>query len=259
MKQSLASIHPDAKIADNVQISPFVTIEGDVEIGSGCWIGPNVTIMDGARIGNDVKIYPGAVISAPPQDLKYKGEKTLTLIGEGTTIRECATVNRGTSDRYKTEVGKHCLLMAYSHVAHDCIVGNHVILANLATLAGHITVHDWAILEGMVAVQQFITIAEHSFVGGGSLVRKDVPPYVKCAKEPLSFAGVNVIGLRRRGYTEQAIRQIEDIYRIIYVRGYNMSKAIEMVLTEVDASEERDRIVGFIKDSNYGVIKGMIE
>jgi UDP-N-acetylglucosamine acyltransferase len=259
MKQPLASIHPDAKIADNVHISPFVTIEGDVEIAEGCWIGPNVTIMDGARIGKNVKIYPGAVISAPPQDLKYKGEKTLAIIGEGTTIRECATVNRGTNDRFKTEVGKHCLLMAYSHVAHDCIVGNHVILANLATLAGHITVHDWAILEGMVAVQQFITVAEHAFIGGGSLVRKDVPPFVKCAKEPLSFAGVNVIGLRRRGFTEHAIRQIEDIYRIIYVRGYNMSKAVEMVETEVDPSPERDRILDFIKTSTFGVIKGMIE
>jgi UDP-N-acetylglucosamine acyltransferase len=259
MTQPLASIHPDAKIAENVHISPFVTIEGDVEIAEGCWIGPNVTIMDGARIGKNVKIYPGAVISAPPQDLKYKGEKTLAIIGEGTTIRECATVNRGTNDRFKTEVGKHCLLMAYSHVAHDCVVGNHVILANLATLAGHITVHDWAILEGMVAVQQFITVAEHAFIGGGSLVRKDVPPFVKCAKEPLSFAGVNVIGLRRRGFTEYAIRQIEDIYRIVYVRGYNMSKAVEMVEAEVDPSPERDRILEFIKTSNFGVIKGMIE
>jgi len=259
MTQPLASIHPDAKIAASVTISPFCTIEGDVEIGEGTWIGPNVTIMEGARIGKNVKIYPGAVISAPPQDLKYKGEKTLAIIGDGTTIRECATVNRGTIDRYKTEVGKNCLLMAYSHVAHDCIVGNHVILANLATLAGHITVHDWAILEGMVAVQQFITIAEHAFIGGGSLVRKDVPPYVKCAKEPLSFAGVNVIGLRRRGFTEAAIRQIEDIYRIIYVRGYNMSKALDMVESEIDPSAERDRIVSFIKNSQYGVIKGMIE
>ena len=259
MTHPLASIHPDAKIAENVHISPFVTIEGDVEIAEGCWIGPNVTIMDGARIGKNVKIYPGAVISAPPQDLKYKGEKTLAIIGEGTTIRECATVNRGTNDRFKTEVGKHCLLMAYSHVAHDCIVGNNVILANLATLAGHITVHDWAILEGMVAVQQFITIAEHAFIGGGSLVRKDVPPFVKCAKEPLSFAGVNVIGLRRRGFTEHSIRQIEDIYRIVYVRGYNMSKAVELVETEVEPSPERDRILDFIKTSTFGVIKGMIE
>lgn len=259
MEQSLASIHPEAKIGENVTISPFVTIEADVEIGNNCWIGPNVVIMNGARIGNNVSIYPGAVISAPPQDLKYKGEPTQTHIGDFTTVRECVTVNRGTSDRMKTVVGTHCLLMAYSHVAHDCIVGNHVILANLATLAGHITVHDWAILEGMVAVQQFITIAEHSFVGGGSLVRKDVPPYVKCAKEPLSFAGVNVIGLRRRGYSEESIRQIEDIYRIVYVRGYNMTRAVQMVEQEISPSVERDRIIAFIRNSDFGVIKGMIE
>lgn len=259
MEHTLASIHPDAQIGENVTISPFVTIEADVVIGDHCWIGPNAVIMNGARIGKHVRIYPGAVVSAPPQDLKYKGEPTQTLIGDHTTIRECVTVNRGTSDRMKTVVGSHCLLMAYSHVAHDCIVGNHVILANLATLAGHITVHDWAILEGMVAVQQFITIAEHSFVGGGSLVRKDVPPYVKCAKEPLSFAGVNVIGLRRRGYSEESIRQIEDIYRIVYVRGYNMTRAVEMVEREITPSAERDRIISFIRSSDYGVIKGMIE
>jgi UDP-N-acetylglucosamine acyltransferase len=259
MEHTLASIHPEAQIGENVTISPFVTIEADVVIGDHCWIGPNAVIMNGARIGNHVRIYPGAVVSAPPQDLKYKGEPTQTLIGDHTTIRECVTVNRGTSDRMKTVVGSHCLLMAYSHVAHDCIVGNHVILANLATLAGHITVHDWAILEGMVAVQQFITIAEHSFVGGGSLVRKDVPPYVKCAKEPLSFAGVNVIGLRRRGYSEESIRQIEDIYRIVYVRGYNMTRAVEMVEQEIAPSAERDRIISFIRSSDYGVIKGMIE
>lgn len=259
MNQPLASIHPDAKIAADVHISPFVTIDGDVEIGEGCWIGPNVTISDGARIGKNVKIYPGAVISAAPQDLKYQGEKTQTFIGDNTIIRECVTVNRGTRDRMKTVVGNNCLLMAYSHVAHDCLVGNHVILANLATLAGHILVEDWAILEGMVAVQQFVTIGAHSFVGGGSLVRKDVPPFVKAAKEPLCFAGVNVIGMRRRGFTEEMIRQVEDIYRIIYVRGYNISKALDIVDSEISESAEKKRILDFIRSSTYGVIKGMIE
>lgn len=259
MNQPLASIHPDAKIAADVHISPFVTIDGDVEIGEGCWIGPNVTISDGARIGKNVKIYPGAVISAAPQDLKYQGEKTQTFIGENTIIRECVTVNRGTRDRMKTVVGNNCLLMAYSHVAHDCLVGDHVILANLATLAGHILVEDWAILEGMVAVQQFVTIGAHSFVGGGSLVRKDVPPFVKAAKEPLCFAGVNVIGMRRRGFSEDMIRQVEDIYRIIYVRGYNISKALDIVDSEISESAEKKRILDFIRGSTYGVIKGMIE
>jgi len=255
----LALVHPDAQIGDGTEISAFSSIAADVVIGQNCWIGPNATIMDGARLGDRVRVFPGAVVSAVPQDLKYKGEPTLTFIGHDTTIRECATINRGTLDRQETRVGTHCLLMAYSHVAHDCLVGDHVILANLATLAGHIRIHDWAILEGMVAVQQFITVGEHTFIGGGSLVRKDVPPYVKCAKEPLSFAGVNVIGLRRRGFSEESIRQIEDIYRLIYVRGHNMSKALELVEQESTPSEERDRILQFIKSSQPGVIKGMLE
>jgi len=259
MIHPLALVHPDAQIGDGTEISAFSTIAADVVIGQNCWVGPNATIMDGARLGDRVRVFPGAVVSAVPQDLKYKGEPTLTFIGHDTTIRECATINRGTLDRQETRVGAHCLLMAYSHVAHDCLVGDHVILANLATLAGHIRIHDWAILEGMVAVQQFITVGEHTFIGGGSLVRKDVPPYVKCAKEPLSFAGVNVIGLRRRGFSEESIRQIEDIYRLIYVRGHNMSKALELVEQESTPSEERDRILQFIKSSQPGVIKGMLE
>lgn len=259
MIHPLALVHPDAQIGDGTEISAFSSIAADVVIGQNCWIGPNATIMDGARLGDRVRVFPGAVVSAVPQDLKYKGEPTLTFIGHDTTIRECATINRGTLDRQETRVGAHCLLMAYSHVAHDCLVGDHVILANLATLAGHIRIHDWAILEGMVAVQQFITVGEHTFIGGGSLVRKDVPPYVKCAKEPLSFAGVNVIGLRRRGFSEESIRQIEDIYRLIYVRGHNMSKALELVEQESTPSEERDRILEFIKSSQPGVIKGMLE
>lgn len=259
MIHPLALVHPDAQIGEGTEISAFSTIAADVVIGKNCWIGPNATLMDGARLGDRVRVFPGAVVSAVPQDLKYKGEPTLTFIGHDTTIRECATINRGTIDRNETRVGSHCLLMAYTHIAHDCWVGDHVILANLATLAGHIRIHDWAILEGMVAVQQFITIGEHTFIGGGSLVRKDVPPFVKCAKEPLSFAGVNVIGLRRRGFSEESIRQIEDIYRLIYVRGHNMSKAVELVEQEIAASEERARILQFIKSSQPGVIKGMLE
>jgi len=259
MIHQLALVHPDAQIGEGTEISAFSTIAADVVIGQNCWIGPNANIMDGARLGDGVRVFPGAVVSAVPQDLKYKGEPTLTFVGNNTTIRECATINRGTIDRHETRVGAHCLLMAYTHVAHDCHVGDHVILANLATLAGHIRIHDWAILEGMVAVQQFITIGEHTFIGGGSLVRKDVPPFVKCAKEPLSFAGVNVIGLRRRGYTEDSIRQIEDIYRLIYVRGHNISKALEMAEHEIAESKERDRILNFIRSSQPGVIKGMLE
>src|SRR5690554_270385 len=187
-----AFIHPNAKIGKGVQIDPFAYIAEDVVIGDGCWIGPNATIMDGARIGKNCKIFPGAVISAIPQDLKYKGEKTTAEIGDNTTIRECVTINRGTADRNKTVVGSNCLLMAYVHIAHDVIVGNHVILANTVNIAGHVTIEDYVTLEGVVAVQQFVRIGMHSFIAGGSLVRKNVPPYVKAAREPLSFVGVNI-------------------------------------------------------------------
>ena len=242
-------VHPDAKIGNNVTIEPFAYVAGDVIIGDNTWIGPNATIMDGARIGKNCKIFPGAVVSAIPQDLKFEGEKTTAVIGDYTTVRECVTINRGTKDRFKTEVGSHCLLMAYVHVAHDVKVGNHVILANTANIAGHVTIEDYAILEGVVAVQQFVTIGAHSFVAGGSLVRKNVPPFIKAAREPLSFAGVNSIGLRRRGFENEVITAIEDIYRKIYVMGTNLSKSLEEIETNFDESEEKGQILNFIKNT----------
>lgn len=251
-----AFIHPDAKIGQGVTIDPFSYVAGDVEIGDGTWIGPNVTIMDGARIGKNCRIFPGAVISAIPQDLKFDGEKTTAEIGDNTTIRECVTINRGTKDRFKTVVGNNCLLMAYVHIAHDAHVGNHVILANTANIAGHVTIQDHAILEGVVAVQQFVTIGAHAFVAGGSLVRKDVPPFVKAAREPLTFAGVNAIGLRRRGFESSAIAQIEDIYRKIFVMGTNVTKSINEIDEEFDASNEKSIILDFIKNSDKGIIRG---
>ena len=251
-------VHPDAKIGNNVTIEPFAYVAGDVIIGDNTWIGPNATIMDGARIGKNCKIFPGAVVSAIPQDLKFKGEKTTAVIGDYTTVRECVTINRGTKDRFKTEVGSHCLLMAYVHVAHDVKVGNHVILANTANIAGHVTIEDYAILEGVVAVQQFVTIGAHSFVAGGSLVRKNVPPFIKAAREPLSFAGVNSIGLRRRGFENEVITAIEDIYRKIYVMGTNLSKSLEEIETNFDESEEKGQILNFIKTSEKGIIRGPI-
>jgi UDP-N-acetylglucosamine acyltransferase len=201
MIQPLAYIHPQARIADNVVIDPFVTIHKDVEIGEGTWIGSNsVTIMDGARIGKNCRIFPGAVISAIPQDLKYKGENTHVVIGDNTTIRECVTINRGTAIGLKPTIGSNCLIMAYCHVAHDCLVGNNCIFSNNTTLAGHITVGDNVVLAGMVAIHQFVKVGSHAFVTGGSLVRKDVPPYVKAGREPLSYVGINSVGLRRRGF-----------------------------------------------------------
>lgn len=255
--QPLAYIHPDAKIAEGVTIEPFTTIYKDVEIGEGTWIGPNVTIMDGARIGKNCRIFPGAVISAIPQDLKFKGEVTTTEIGDNTTIRECVTINRGTSDKYKTAVGDNCLLMAYVHIAHDCIVGNNVILANCVNLAGHVEIEDHAILEGLVAVQQFVRIGSHSFITGGSLVRKNVPPFVKAAREPLSYVGINAVGLRRRGLSNETILQIEDIYRTIYVKGYNVTNAVNIVELEAPKSPEKDQIIKFIRESTNGIMRGV--
>lgn len=252
-----SSVDKNAKLGKDVTISPFAVVYGNVEIGDGTWIGPHVTIMDGARIGKNCRVFPGAVIGAIPQDLKFSGEESTAEIGDNTTIREFVTINRGTKDRMKTSVGSYCLLMAYVHVAHDCFIGNNVILANSVNLAGHITIEDWAILEGLVAVQQFVHVGAHSFVTGGSLVRKNVPPFVKAAREPLSYAGVNSVGLRRRGFTPEIVLQIEDIYRTIYVRGYNVSNALNIVEQEAPASAEKELIVKFIRDSKDGIIRGI--
>ena len=256
MKQPLSYIHPQAKVAINVVIEPFTTIDKNVEIGEGTWIGSNVTIMEGARIGKNCSIFPGAVIAAVPQDLKFEGEDTLAEIGDNTTIRECVTINRGTSDRQKTKIGKNCLIMAYCHIAHDCTVGKNCIFSNNSTLAGHTTVGDYVILAGMAAVHQFCSIGNHSFVTGGSLVRKDVPPYVKAAREPLSYVGINSVGLRRRGFSSEKIKEIQNIYRLLYQKNYNNSQASEIIEAEMEATPERDEILQFIKNSHRGIMKG---
>lgn len=255
----LASVHPDARIGTDVVIEPFTAIAADVTIGDGTWIGPNATIMDGARIGKHCRIFPGAVVSAIPQDLKFAGEKTTAEVGDHTTIRECVTINRGTMDRQRTAVGSHSLLMAYVHLAHDCHVGNHVVIANSVNLAGHVTIEDWAVLEGNVAVQQFISIGAHSFIAGASLVRKNVPPYVKAAREPLSFVGVNVVGLRRRGFEDAAVARIEDIYREIFVRNNNLERAVQSVEQQYKETPERTLIVEFIRNSPKGIMRGLAE
>lgn len=256
MNQPLAYIHPGAKIAKNVVIEPFATINNNVEIGEGTWIGPNVTIMEGARIGKNCTIFPGAVISAVPQDLKFGGEESLAIIGDNTTIRECVTVNRGTKASGKTVVGSNCLLMAYAHVAHDCVIGDHAIIVNGVALAGHVTVGDYAVIGGLAAVHQFITIGKHAMISGGSLVRKDVPPYSKAAKEPLSYVGINSVGLRRRGFSTEKIKEIQDIYRILYQKNYNNSQALSIIEAEMEATPERDEIIDFVRNSSRGVMKG---
>jgi UDP-N-acetylglucosamine acyltransferase len=248
-------IHPNAKLATNVKVDPFSVIHQNVEIGEGTWIGSNVTIMEGARIGKNCRIFPGAVIAAIPQDLKYEGENTTVEIGNNTTIREFVTINRGSKDKWVTKVGDNCLIMAYSHIAHDCVVGSNCIMSNNTQMAGHVVMGDYAILAGMCAIHQFVQIGQHSFVSGGSLVSKDVPPYIKAGRTPLSYAGVNSVGLKRRGFSLDRINQILDIYRIIYNKNLNTTQALNFIEEELPATDERDEIVTFIQDSGRGIIK----
>ncbi len=259
MNQPLAYIHPNAKIADDAIIEPFVWIGEDVEIGSGTWVGPNVTIMNGARIGKDCRFFPGSVISAIPQDLKYNGEVTYCHIGDRTTVRESATVNKGTIASGETVVGSDCLLMAFTHVAHDCHLGSHVVMANAATLAGHITVGDWAILGGLAAVSQFTRIGEHVMISGGAMVNKDIPPFVKTGtRYPVSYAGVNSIGLLRRGFTKERINAIQNIYRVIYSVGMNVSQSVQYIKENLPSSEDCDVILNFIENSKIGIMKNAV-
>jgi len=249
-------IHPNAKIGKNVKIASFVTVEEDVVIGDGCEIGANVCILNGTRLGENCKVFPGAIIGSIPQDLKYEGESSTLEIGNNVIIREYATINRGTSANYKTHIMDNCLLMAYVHVAHDCIIGEKTILANSVNLAGHVEVGKNVVIGGISAVHQFVKIGDHSMIGGGSLVRKDVPPFVKAAREPLSYAGVNSIGLRRRGFSNKQINHIQDIYRILFVKGYNTRQALRTIEATIKASPEREKILSFLADSDRGVMKG---
>jgi UDP-N-acetylglucosamine acyltransferase len=248
-------IHPDARLAENVKVDPFTVIHQNVTIGEGTWISSNVTIMEGVTIGKNCRIFPGAVIGAVPQDLKYKGEQTYVEIGDNTTIREYVTIHRGTSDRWKTSVGNNCLIMAYSHIAHDCCVGNNCIMSNNSQMAGHVIMADYAWIAGFSAIHQFVKIGQSAFIAGGSLVRKDVPPYIKAVRNPLSYGGVNSVGLKRRGFSVEKINEILDIYRIIYNKGLNTSKALEYIEKELPATDERDEILSFIRESERGIVK----
>ncbi|MFM8242843.1 MAG: acyl-ACP--UDP-N-acetylglucosamine O-acyltransferase [Crocinitomicaceae bacterium] len=255
---NLASVSKNATLGKNVVVHPFATIHDNVIIGNNSIIHPNVVIYPGAIIGEDCEIFPGAVIAVIPQDLKFDGEETTVEIGNNTKIRECVTIHRATKDKWVTKIGDNCLLMTYVHVAHDCQIGNNVILASYTGLSGHVTIDDWAILEGKVAAQQFVHIGKHTFIGGASLIRKDVPPYIKAAREPLTFAGVNSVGLRRRGYSEDVVREIEDIYRTLYIQNSNLSKGIESVRGSMPSSTASREILEFIEKSDKGVIRGMI-
>lgn len=256
MISNLASISKNAEIGQNVKVESFSTIYEDVIIGNNTTIHPNVTIYPGTRIGEDCEIYPGSVIGVIPQDLKFGGEYTTVEIGNNTKIRECVTIHRGTVDKMKTVVGDNCLLMGYVHVAHDCILGNNVILANYVGLSGHVCIEDFVIIEGKAAAQQFTHIGAHAFVGGASLIRKNIPPFVRAAREPLTYAGINAVGLRRRGFTDDDVKTVEDIYRILYIQNNNISKGIEAIQNELPDSKIKTQVIQFIKESDKGIIRG---
>jgi len=259
MIHECSSVHPEAIIGKNVTVSAFAVIDKNVVIGDNTYIYPHAVILEGARIGKNCRIFPGAVISGIPQDLKFGGEETTCEIGDNTTIRECATVNRGTASKGKTIVGNDCLLMAYSHVAHDCIVKDYVILGNATQLAGEVEVDDYAILSGGVLIHQFCRIGKHAMIQGGSRTSKDIPPYVIAGREPLIFSGVNIIGLRRRGYTNEQISNIQEVYRILYQSGMNNSDAIKHIESNFPDNPEKQEIIQFITSSQRGIIRGYLE
>ncbi len=258
MQSKYIDVSPEAKIGNNVQIDSFTRIHEDVEIGDNCIIHSGVTIFPGARIGSGVTIFPGAVIAGVPQDLKFRGEKTYAYIGDGTSIHECATVNRGTASKGKTVVGENCLIMAYCHVAHDCVLGNRVIMSNACQIAGEVRIDDAAVIGGGSLIHQFCHIGKNIMLQGGALVNKDIPPYVKAAREPISYVGLNTIGMHRNGYTDEEIAQVAEIYRIIYLSDLNVTNAVKLVLSSVPQSKFRDEIIDFVNNSQRGIIRSAI-
>jgi len=250
-----AVVSPKAELGDNVWIGPFAVVEENVQIGENSVIAPGAHIAPGTRIGKNVRVFTGAVLGTVPQDLKFGGEETTLEIGDGTTIREYATMNRGTHESWVTRVGKECLIMAYAHVAHDCHIGDHVILANAVNLAGHVTIEDWAALGGMVPVHQFVRIGAHAFVGGGYRVVRDVPPFVLVMGEPLQYAGINLVGLRRRGFSREQLAAIKRAYRILYQSKLNVSQALDHIRAEMEPTEEILKIIHFIEKSERGIVR----
>lgn len=255
MIDALARVHPDAKIGKNVTIEPFAYVAGNVVIGDDCWIGPGAVILDGARLGKNCKVHTAAVVAGVPQDLKFRGEETTAEIGDNNTIREGVTINRGTAARGKTVIGNNNLIMAYAHVGHDCVIGNNCVLVNSVLLAGEVEIGDWAILGGQTAVHQFCRVGAHAMTGGGSLVGKDVPPYVKAGHLPLAYTGANFIGLRRRGFTSEQITEIQEIFRILFQSGLMYTKACNIVEETIPQSAVRDEILEFVRTSKRGILK----
>lgn len=248
-----AIVHGEAELGDGVQVGPYAIIGPNVRIGAGTTIGPHAYIEKDTRVGRECVIAKGAVLGTDPQDLKFEGEETLLIVGDKTTIREFATLNRGTRASGSTQVGSHCLLMAYSHVSHDTRIGDHVILANAVNMGGHVTMEDWAIVGGVTAVHQFVRIGTHAFVGGGSRVPKDVPPFVRAAGNPLKLYGLNAVGLERRGFSAEARAELKQAYRLLFASDLNISQAIESLRAEDLRSDEVKHLIAFIEASERGV------
>lgn len=256
---SLAFVHPEAKLGENIVVEPFAFIDSNTEIGDGTHIMTHASVLYGSRIGKNCTIFPHAVIAGIPQDLKFKGEDTVAIIGDDTIIRECATVNRGTASRGFTKVGNKCLIMAYSHIAHDCILKDNVILGNTTQLAGEVEIDDYAIVSGGTLVHQFSRIGAHVMIQGGSKIPKDIPPYIMAAREPITYVGLNVVGLRRRGFSSERINSLQEIYRYLYQSGYNISQAVDRIEKELPVSEDRDHVINFVRTSTRGIIRGNME
>ncbi len=258
MISPLASVHPNAKIGDNVTIDPFAYIEEDVVIGDGCHIYPHAAVLNGVRMGKNCNVHYSAVIGNIPQDLKFHGEYTTVEIGDNNNFREFCTVHRGTFSKEKTVIGSNNLIMSYCHVAHDCVLHDHIIMSNCVQLAGEVEVDDWAIIGGGALVHQFTHIGAHCMVQGGSKVTKDVPPYIMAGREPLIYCGLNAVGLKRRDFSSEVMNNIQGIYRYIYMSGKNVSDAVACVKEDFPESPEREAILSFIEKSSRGIIRGVM-
>ncbi len=254
-----SEVHPGVQIGNNVTIDAYSVIDDEVIIDDNTWIGSNVRIFGGVRIGNGCRIFPGAVISAIPQDLKFRGEKSFVELGSNTTIRECVTINRGTASKGKTVVGSHCLVMAYSHVAHDVIIGDNCVLTNAVQIAGEVEVDDWVVIGGGSMVHQFCKIGKHAFISAMTPVLSDIPPYIKAVGVgmPAKYQGINFIGLKRRGFSKPEIDNIHDIYRILYQESMNTSQAIDYIEDKFEQSDEKTAIISFVKNSQRGIVNKM--
>lgn len=256
----MAVVHPTAVIDDaaelagDVSVGPYAVIGPNVVVGAGTRIGPHAVIERDTTIGRECRIHAGAVLGGDPQDLKYGDEPSQLVVGDRTVVRECATLNRGTAATGRTVIGSDCLLMAYVHVAHDCVIGDHVVLANAVNMGGHITIEDWVVVGGLTAIHQFVRIGRHAMVGGASAVRKDVPPYVKAAGDPIALFGLNSIGLERRGFGEDVRQQLRSAYRLLFQSKMNVTQAVGRVRAELPAAAEIEHLLAFIESSERGVV-----